>query len=113
LNTLGGTIDVSNVVVYRNLANGGAGADGANGGNALGGGIHNLTNSSMTIRRSAIVDNRARGAAAGAGGVDGQGIGGGIYVASGTTVCVDALAAIFGNDASTSDEDVFGSLCFI
>ncbi len=42
-----------------------------------------------------------------------QGIGGGIFNVAGGTICVDAFAAIFANDASTSDDDVFGELCWL
>jgi hypothetical protein len=41
-------------------------------------------------------------------GVSGQGVG--LYVADGATVSTDALTLIGWNDASTSDDDVFGML---
>jgi hypothetical protein len=50
------------------------------------------------------------------GGSTGQGVGGGAYFASGGSVCLDAftVADIFGNTASTSNNDIFGgyTLCW-
>lgn len=106
------TLDISGCEIIRNEAIGGAGGVGGNGGQGLGGGLYNGA-SPVTIRRSVINANRAEGGAAGSGGVAGQGVGGGIYIASGGSVCVDALTAIFANEASTGDDDVFGTLCFI
>ena len=68
---------------------------------------------SLTILNSTIVNNRADGGDAGADGNAGSGRGGGIYVAPGGTVCVDLVTEITGNHTSTSDDDVFGVLCFI
>ena len=67
----------------------------------------------MTIRRRVLVANRAQGGVAGSGGAGGEGIGGGIYIVPGGTVCVDALTLILANDASTSDDNVFGELCYL
>ena len=59
--------------------------------------------------RAAVVGKLA----AGIGGSDGQGVGGGIYIVASGTVCVDLVTNITHNHASTSDDDVFGVLCFI
>jgi hypothetical protein len=56
------------------------------------------------------VFNRADGGAAGAGGSAGLGVGGGVYVAPGGVASADPWTFIFANDASTSDDDVFGIL---
>jgi hypothetical protein len=37
-------------------------------------------------------------------------VGGGLYLTPGGLACADLLTAIFANDASTSDDDVFGTL---
>jgi hypothetical protein len=37
-------------------------------------------------------------------------VGGGLYITPGANACADLLTAIFGNHASTSDDDVFGTL---
>ena len=69
----------------------------------------------LTVTTSTITTNRATGGAAGAGGNTGQGMGGGAYLANGGDVCLDAatLDALFGNLASTSNNDLFGdfALC--
>ena len=40
----------------------------------------------------------------------GLGVGGGLYIVPGGTVYADLLTLIVANDASTSDDDVFGTL---
>ena len=93
-----------------NQAIGGAGGVGGNGGNGLGGGIYNDGPSTLEVRGSTITDNQASGGAGGAGGSAGSGVGGGVYFADGGSVCLDLFTSlnIFGNFASTSDDDVFG-----
>jgi hypothetical protein len=109
-NFAGSSLTVSSCTFSGNQATGGAGGAGANGGNAFGGGVYNDGQSTLTVTSSTISTNQATGGAAGNGGSAGQGIGGGAYFASGGTVCLDAstVANIFGNNASTSDKDIFG-----
>ncbi len=99
---------VSGTTIVGNQANGGAGV--VQGGDAQGGGIFNDGVSTLTLLGSSLTRNRAKG---GAGLTPGNGVGGGIYNAAGGSVCVDLLTAIFANDASTSDDDVFGDLCYV
>jgi len=93
-----------------NQAIGGAGALGSNGGNGFGGAIYNDGQSTLEVRRSTITDNRASGGAAGNGGSNGSGVGGGLYLDLCGSVCLDEFTIdhIFGNHASTSDDDLFG-----
>ncbi len=96
-----------------NLAVGGHGGAGGNGGNAFGGAIlmdGGFGESRLTVLGSTITSNQAIGGVAGAGGSAGLGIGGAAYFASGAIVYLDAATvdAIFGNFASTSDDDLFG-----
>lgn len=102
-----GSLIACNLTLSNNRAIGGAGG---NGGNGFGGGIYNDGGSILEARGCTIAENQATGGAAGAGSSSGSGIGGGVYFASGGSVCLDAatLDAIFGNVASTSDDDVFG-----
>ena len=44
------------------------------------------------------------------GGSAGLGLGGGLYLAPGGVASADPWTLIFANDASTSDDDVFGIL---
>ena len=109
----GGTLTVSDSLIALNRAIGGAG-DGASGGNGLGGGIFNggaipIGPASLTLQRCLITLNQADGGVAASGGSPGQGLGGGVYLALGGIASED-LTAILANDASTSDDDVFGIL---
>jgi len=110
-NENGGILTVTNSLLLLNEAIGGAGATG-NGGNGLGGGVFNGAPNpfgvpSLTLEDSLVVLNRAEGGAAGAGGS--AGLGGGLYLAPGGVAHADRTA-VFANDASTSDDDVFGIL---
>ena len=113
-NLNGGILTVSNSLIALNRATGGAG-NGGNGGNGLGGGLSNggpspVGTPSLTLARSLVALNRAEGGAASGGGSEGLGQGGGIYITQGADALADLLTAIFANDASTSDDDVFGVL---
>ena len=115
-NQLGSTATLSNCSLDHNGAIGGDEEDGGNGGNGLGGGIYNDGStasgvSSLTIAGSTITHNEATGGKCDGGGTAGQGIGGGLYLAAGGSVCLDAftVAHIKHKDASTSNDDVFGS----
>jgi hypothetical protein len=94
---------------------GGAGAAGGNGGAGQGGGIFNDGPSpfgapDLTLTHSLVEFNQADGGTAGAGGSSGSGQGSGVYVTAGSTASKDQKTAIAHNHASTSDDDVFGSL---
>jgi hypothetical protein len=41
---------------------------------------------------------------------DGKGQGGGIYVAAGATVGADIMSVVSGNNATSSNDDVFGTI---
>jgi hypothetical protein len=96
-------------LVADNLAHGADGSAG-NGGNGLGGGIFVDAHAALTLLGSTVSGNTADGGTGASGFSDGQGIGGGLYLAPGATTCADLLTAVFGNHASTSNDDVFGIL---
>lgn len=113
-NLNGGVLTVSDSLIALNRAVGGAGGPGGTGGNGQGGGIFNGGSSpvgtpSLTLLGSVVALNRADGGA-GEGGSLGLGWGGGLYLTPGGVACADLVTAILANDASTSDEDVFGTL---
>ncbi len=113
-NLNGGALTVSDSLILLNEAIGGAGA-GGNGGNGLGGGIFNGAPNPfgvphLTLDSSIVALNRAVGGAAGSGGTAGLGVGGGLYLAPGGVASADPWTFIFANDASTSNDDVFGIL---
>jgi hypothetical protein len=60
------------------------------------------------VLASVIAGNRADGGEGAGGGSDGQGIGGGVYNLG--TFFLDAASIILGNDASTSNDNVFGPI---
>jgi hypothetical protein len=82
---------------------------GVKGGNGFGGGVY-VAVGTATLRASEINGNLALGGEGDDGGADGQGVGGGVYIAPGVSACADLLTIIDGNHASTSDDDVFGTL---
>jgi hypothetical protein len=113
-NENGGILTVSDSLIALNQAIGGAG-DGGNGGDGLGGGIFNgaptaFGTPSLTLERSLVALNGADGGAADDGGSAGLGVGGGLYLAPGGIASADVVTVIFANHASTSDDDVFGTL---
>jgi fibronectin-binding autotransporter adhesin len=109
-NENGGALTVTGSALLLNRAVGGTG--GTTGGNGLGGGVHNgpttaFGTTTVELERTAIALNRAEG---GTGTASGSGLGGGLYVAPGSVASADPLTFILFNDATTSDDDVFGIL---
>ena len=95
-NATGSIATAIDAVFIRNAAIGGAGGSGQ------GGAAFNDATSTLTLQNSQIIKNAATGGA--------SGIGGGLYLTPGGVACADALMVIVGNDASTSNDDVFGTL---
>jgi hypothetical protein len=89
-----GTLTISSCAFINNLARGG--------------GIYEAALSVLNVTHGTIEHNLAKGGDADTGGNDGQGVGGGVYNAGGT-VAADHTK-IKHNHASTSEDDVFGSL---
>jgi hypothetical protein len=111
-NENGGVLTVSDSLITFNQAIGGS-SHGGDGGNGLGGGIFNgapnpFGTPTVTLRRSLVAFNRAVGVASD-GGTAGLGQGGGLYLSPGAVASADLTGILF-NDASTSDDDVFGVL---
>jgi hypothetical protein len=105
--------------VLDNVAIGGGGGAGAHGGNAFGGGIANANpipvagTPILTLLGTHVTGNQAIGGAAGAGGAVGSGVGGGLYNQLGALADINVFTSISGNAASTSDDDVFGTVTLI
>ena len=110
-----------------NAAQGGAGGPGGSsgaggdGGDGLGGAIDNagptsgpagsLPGAALALTDTLIIANLAQGGDAGegvAGGSSGQGVGGGLYLASGGTATLKKTV-VTGNQASTSNDNIYGS----
>jgi hypothetical protein len=102
------TATVTGTLIGGNQAIGGSGT--VTGGDGIGGGLYNEIRSDVTLIGCAITGNQAIG---GSGPTAGSGIGGGVYNVDGGTVWVDVVTAIVANDASTSEDDVFGILTLL
>ncbi len=102
-NSLGGTTDITGSRLVHNRATGGDGGLGAGGG-VFNGGPTLLGTPTLTLHGCLVAHNRADG------GPSGTGLGGGLYLAPGGAATADLWTWIFANDASTSDDDVFGIL---
>jgi hypothetical protein len=109
-NENGGAVTVTDSAILLNQSVGGAGGTGGNG---LGGGVFNAPPTAygvttVTLEGSVVALNRAVGGESDAG-PDGLGQGGGLYIAPGG-LASETGTLVFWNDASTSDDDVFGIL---
>jgi hypothetical protein len=106
------SLTLQNSQLHGNRAEGGAGGAGGNGGNGLGGGLFSAAGSTATLLGDAISGNIALGGFAGSGGSAGLGEGGGLYIDALAMVCADLATQqhLHGNHASTSYDDMFGTL---
>ena len=99
----GSTATVMNTTFLGNIADGGAGGTGADGGDAYGGGFYIDTGAVATITDSTILLNLALGGSATLPDTDGEGIGGGVYTL-GTFDDISTNIAL--NLASTSGNNI-------
>ena len=96
-------VEIRRCQFFGNIASGGSpGSEIA--GVALGGALHNASSCWMDLRESTISGNWA------VGGQHGQGIGGGVYTSGTFTADKRTIRKIVGNKASTSDDNVFGTV---
>jgi hypothetical protein len=102
------SLTVTGTLITGNQAVGGIGGLGGNGGNGLGGGLF-ATSGTTCLEQVSILGNLALGGGAGSGGNAGQGVGGGLYIDPLATAGAED-SNIFGNLASTSNDDIFGVL---
>jgi hypothetical protein len=79
------------------------------GGDGLGGGIF-VGSGTATLTGLLVSGNQAQGGAKGQGATTGQGLGGGVYVDPSTSVTADLQTRIVHNRASTSNDDVWGTI---
>jgi hypothetical protein len=86
-----------------------------NGGDGQGGGVFVARGATITLRNATITGNEADGGSGNSfdfsgSSTDGNGRGGGVYVAAGATAWADAITLVSGNNATTGDPDVFGTI---
>ncbi len=104
--SLGGSLLIGNV------AQGGTGGARANGGTGFGGGVFIGSDGTAAIDQIVVTANLALGGLAAYGGSGGQGIGGGLYIATGGSVTLKK-SLVIGNWASTSNNDIFGTVTYL
>jgi hypothetical protein len=105
---------VSNCQIVANTAQGGTAGSSAVGGDGLGGGIFVGPGSgTATLKGVQVSGNLVQGGAKGQGTTTGPGLGGGVYVDPGASVTADRQTRIVGNRASTSNDDVWGTISIV
>src|SRR5207249_1027719 len=107
-NVVSATLTLVDSEFTKNSASAGAGGPGADGGDAIGGGLFNATGythpivapgASATVSSSTFGNNQALGGAAGAGGNGGKGESGGVFNGNQGTLLLNA-SRITGNTAA-------------
>ena len=104
------TLDQSTLIF--NVAQGGKGGFGGSGGNGSGGGLFADPDTTAAISSSWLGFNQATGGQGGLGGASGDGFAGGIDVAIGASVSLETTK-VAGNDASSSNNDILGSVTYL
>ena len=100
---------VSNCQLIGNVAQGGTEDSSAVGGDAMGGGL--FVRSGTAILQGVLVSgNQAQGGTDSQGNTTGQGLGGGVYVDPSASATADMQTLIAGNQASMSNDDVWGTI---
>jgi hypothetical protein len=102
------SLSLADSALSFNVARGGAGGTGSNGGDGLGGGVYVLGGTSASIDTTLIVSNVALGGLPGSGGGSGQGTGGGLYIGTDASVTLSKSKVVF-DTASTNADDIFGN----
>ena len=111
------TIDTSVLVVKNcqiggNTAQGGTAGSNAVGGDGLGAGIF-VGTSTATLQAVLASGNQAQGGTDSSGKTTGQGLGGGVYVDPSASVTADMETFIAGNQASKSNNDIWGAITIV
>jgi hypothetical protein len=102
-------LTLSNCAIFGNVVQGGTAGSSAVGGDALGGGL--FAGSGTVVLEAVLVsDNRAQGGADSSGNTSGNGLGGGVYVDPSASATEDLQTLIAGNQASKSNNDVWGTI---
>jgi hypothetical protein len=100
---------VSNCQIVGNQAQGGTANSSAVGGDGLGGGLFVGSGSAM-LEAVLVSSNQAQGGVDSQGNTTGQGLGGGVYVDPSASATMDMQTLIAGNQASMSNNDVWGTI---
>jgi hypothetical protein len=103
------SLTVSNCQIVGNVAQGGMAGSNALGGDALGGGLW-VGGGTVVLERVLVSGNQAQGGVDSQNNTTGQGLGGGVYVDPSASAIEDMQTLIAGNQASKSDNDVWGTI---
>jgi hypothetical protein len=102
---------VSNCQIVGNLAQGATADSSAVGGNGLGGGLY--AGSGTAALEAVLVEGNQSQGGHSQGKTTGNGLGGGVYVDPNATATENAETLIAGNQASKSDNDVWGTITMV
>jgi hypothetical protein len=105
------SLTLSNCALFGNVAQGGVEGSGAVGGDALGGGLW-AQSGTVVLQGVLVTGNQAQGGGDGQGNTTGQGLGGGVYVDPSAAVTADLETFMAGNQASKSNNDVWGTIAY-
>jgi hypothetical protein len=100
---------VSNCQLIGNVAQGGTAGSSAQGGDGLGGGLY-AASGTVVLEAVLAIGNQAQGGVDGQGNTTGNGLGGGVYVDPRASATADLQTLIAGNQASKSNNDVWGTI---
>jgi hypothetical protein len=100
---------VRNCQVVGNVAQGGTEGSSAIGGDGLGGGLW-AGSGTVVLQAVLVCGNHAQGGGDGQGNTTGQGLGGGVYVDPSASATMNMETLIAGNQASKSNDDIFGTI---
>jgi hypothetical protein len=103
---------VSNCQVIGNAAQGGTAGPSARGGDGLGGGLF-AGGGTVELQAVLVNGNQAQGGVDSQGSTTGNGLGGGVYVDPSASATMDMETYIAGNQASKSDNDVWGTITIV
>jgi hypothetical protein len=103
---------MSNCQLIGNMAQGGTAGSSAVGGDGLGGGLF-AGGGTVVLKGVLVSGNQAQGGVDSQGNTTGQGLGGGLYVDPSANVTADVETLIAGNQASKSNNDVWGSIAIV
>jgi hypothetical protein len=105
-------LKVSNCAIFGNLTQGGTSGSGPQGGDGLGGGI--FVGSGTVMLEAVLVNgNQSQGGADSQQNTTGNGLGGGVYVDPSATVTADMETVIAGNQATKSNNDIWGTISIV
>jgi hypothetical protein len=103
---------VSNCQIIGNVAQGGMAGSSAAGGDGLGGGL--FAGSGTVVLEAVLVSgNQSQGGVDSQQNTTGQGLGGGVYVDPSATTTENAQTIIAGNQATKSNNDVWGTITMV